>query len=169
MKFEKLRKILSTVGLAVMASSFGCSALAEPPSAAACVAAHRAITDQEGETSAAAPLDDVAVIAKAAAEFTQCATQLFGPAVGARAAACEADLYTLPVLLLYRADGQTRLQAQADLQRPGNEDSSPAAARRTADMLAFVYQGRGPAGGGATAWISKRTDEWTSACLLGQR
>jgi len=168
-KLARLRKSFAMLGIAVTALCFTLPAHAKPPSAAACVAAHRAVTEPGGEAIAAAPLDEVAVKAKAAAEFTQCATQLFGPAATPRAAECEPDLYTLPVLLLYRADGQNRAQAEADLARPGNEDGSPAAARRTVAMLAFVYQGPGPAGEGATAWIAKRTDDWTAQCLAGQR
>lgn len=155
--------------MASAALSLSFSALAKPPSAAACVAAHRAVMEQGAETNSSSPRDEVAIKAQAAAEFAQCATVVFGPAATARAAACEADLYTLPVLLLYRVDSQTRSQAELDLKRPGNEDSSPAAARRTANMLAFAYQGRGPTSETASAWIEKRTDEWTSACLSGQR
>ena len=175
MKPETLRKtfaMLGLVGIASLASisaGAGFPAHAQPPSAAACVAAHRLVIEQRADSDTAAATDDAAVKAQAAAAFTQCSTQRFGPTAAVRAPVCEADLYTLPVLLLYRADGLSRSQALADLQRPGNEASSPAEARRTADMLAFAYQGRGPTGEGGSAWIAKRTDEWTRACLNGQR
>ncbi|MEJ6004394.1 hypothetical protein WG899_02465 [Paucibacter sp. AS339] len=100
--------------------------------------------------------------------FMRCAIRNYGAAAEARAEACAADLYALPVILLFRVDGQSRVAALADLQREGALNDGSDYARRAPVMLNFAYQGAGPAKGQGPAWIDGRVTAWIDQCLSGR-
>lgn len=106
--------------------------------------------------------------AVAAEGFAACAQRIYGDGAQARIAACEFDLSTLPVILLYRVDGQSRAAAAADLKRAGGLDDGGEQARRAPLMLSFTYQGAGPVVGQSRAWIDRRVADWTEQCLAGR-
>ncbi len=124
------------------------------PDAAACVAVHGSTAQGEGAEAARAV-------------FRQCALREYGASAEPRIEACTADLYTLPVILLYRSDGLSRAEALADMKRDAQLDDGSDEARRAPRMLDFAYQGAGPVAGKSEAWIRQRVNEWTDRCLRG--
>ncbi|WP_124450949.1 hypothetical protein [Paucibacter sp. KBW04] len=106
--------------------------------------------------------------AVAAKGFAACAQRIYGEAVLPRLAACEFDLATLPVVLLYRVDGQSRKEALADMTRNGGLGDGSEQARRAPLMLAFAYQGPAPKTGEGRTWIDRRVADWTEQCLAGR-
>ena len=123
--------------------------------AAACVAEHgQAAQGDAGDEAARAA-------------FKSCALREYGTAAEPRIEACTGDLYTLPVILLYRSDGLSRAAAWADMNRDAQLDDGSDEARRAPRMLDFAYLGAGPVAGKSEAWISQRVNEWTDRCLRG--
>jgi len=106
--------------------------------------------------------------AVAAQGFAACAQRIYGEAVLPRISSCEFDLATLPVVLLYRVDGQSRKEALADMTRNGGIGDGSEQARRAPVMLAFAYQGPAPKTGESRAWIDRRVADWTEQCLAGR-
>ncbi len=127
------------------------------PDAAACVAEHAQAAEAEGGSA------DTAREA-----FVACAKREFGAAAEARAPRCAADLYVLPVLLLYRSDGLSKSGALDDLKTGGQIGDGSEDARRTRLMLDFAYQGAGPAEGKTEVWLHQRAVQWTDRCLRGR-
>lgn len=106
--------------------------------------------------------------AVAAKGFAACAQRIYGEAALPRLAACEFDLATLPVVLLYRVDGQSRNEALADMRRNDGLGDGSEQARRAPLMLTFAYQGPAPKTGESRAWIDRRVADWTEQCLAGR-
>ncbi|MCV2368832.1 hypothetical protein [Roseateles oligotrophus] len=128
-----------------------------------CAAEH----ELAGEQGRAGEQDQDAADAKgkqeAKAAFERCALLRYGPKSAPYIEACEADLFSLPVILLFRVDGQSRSEAMADLKREDAHEDARAKA-----MLAFAYQGRGPAKSQGPVWMAERVKEWTDRCLSGR-
>ncbi|MBT9494005.1 MAG: hypothetical protein IV107_17055 [Paucibacter sp.] len=137
--------------------------VALPAMALDCAAEH----ELAGEQGRAGEQDQDAGDAKgkqeAKAAFERCALLRYGPDSAPRVDACEADLFSLPVILLFRVDGASRSDALADLKREDAHEDGRAQA-----MLAFAYQGRGPAKGQGPAWMAERVKQWTDRCLSGR-
>jgi hypothetical protein len=124
------------------------------PDAGACVAEHARVAEAEGAEAAQAA-------------FARCARKAYGAAVEPRIERCTADLFTLPVVLLYRSDGLDKSAALADMKRDEQTDATTPEGRRTLLMLDFAYQGSGPASRTSDAWMNQRTAQWTDRCLRG--
>jgi hypothetical protein len=131
--------------------------------AAECVAEHEraGVQGRAGEPDQDAA--DAQGKAQAKAAFERCALRHYGPSSESRIEVCEADLFSLPVILLFRVDGQSRSEAMADLKREDAHEDGRAKA-----MLAFAYQGRGPAKDQGPSWMAERVKEWTDRCLSGR-
>ena len=99
----------------------------------------------------------------AKAAFERCALLRYGSDSAPRIEACEADLFSLPVILLFRVDGHSRAAALADLKREDAHEDGRAKA-----MLEFAFQGRAPAKGQGPAWMAERVKQWTDRCLSGR-
>ncbi len=131
--------------------------------AAECVAEHESAGEQ-GRAGAPDPdAADARGKQEAKAAFERCALRHYGPSSEPRIEACEADLFSLPVILLFRVDGQSRVAALADLKREDAHEDGRARA-----MLEFAYQGRGPAKDQGPSWMAERVSEWTDRCLSGR-
>ena len=131
--------------------------------AADCVTEH----ERAGEQGRADEQDPDAADAmgkqEAKAAFERCALLRYGPSSAPRLEACEADLFSLPVILLFRVDGASRTVALADLKREDAHEDGRAKA-----MLDFAYQGRGPAKNQGQAWMAERVKQWADRCLAGR-
>jgi hypothetical protein len=131
--------------------------------AAECVAEHELAGEQGRAGEPDQDLADAQGKEQAKAAFERCALRHYGPSSESRIGACEADLFSLPVILLFRVDGQSRSQAWADLKREDAHEDGRAKA-----MLAFAYQGRGPVKNQGPSWMAERVKEWTDRCLSGR-
>ena len=128
-----------------------------------CAAEHELAGEQGRASEQEQDAADAKGKQEAKAAFERCALLRYGPESAPRVEACEADLFSLPVILLFRVDGQSRAAALADLKREDAHEDGRAKA-----MLAFAYQGRGPAKDRAPAWMAERVKEWTDRCLAGR-
>ncbi|WP_310386099.1 hypothetical protein [Roseateles sp.] len=135
-----------------------------PAIALACAAEHE-LAGEQGRASEQEDQDAADAKGKQAAKaaFERCALLRYGPSSAPRIEACEADLFSLPVILLFRVDGTSRSDALADLKREDAHEDG-----RVAAMLAFAYQGRGPAKTQGPAWMAERVKDWTDRCLAGR-
>ncbi len=97
--------------------------------------------------------------------FERCAARVAPRSTPEQRAVCGADLDTLPVILLYRADGVTLAEARRDL-REGTAAGGVEAARAEA-MLRFSYEGMAPRKGAAEHWVQQRLQAWVARCLSG--
>ncbi|MDC8786228.1 hypothetical protein [Roseateles koreensis] len=127
-----------------------------------------AVLDEAAPLAAQGDWSDSKGQAVASKGFDACARRIYGEGVAERIAACEFDLSTLPVVLLYRVDGQSRASAWSDLQKEGGLSDGSEQARRAPVMLAFAYQGAGPVVGQSRAWIDRKVADWTEQCLAGR-
>jgi hypothetical protein len=143
--------------IALTAWAITAGAAQAAPDAGACVAEHAQAAEAEGGSADAAR-----------EAFAACAKREFGVAAEARAPRCAADLYVLPVILLYRGDGLSKTGALDDLKTGGQIGDGSEDARRTRLMLDFAYQGAGPAEGKTQAWLHQRAVQWTDRCLRGR-
>jgi hypothetical protein len=138
--------------------------VAMPALAVDCAAEHE-LAGEQGRSGEQDDQDAADAKGKQAAKaaFERCALLRYGPSSEARIEACEADLFSLPVILLFRVDGASRSDALADLKREEAHEDGRAKA-----MLDFAYQGRGPAKNQGPAWMAQRVNEWTDRCLSGR-
>jgi hypothetical protein len=141
---------------------FAMPALAQTK-AAECVAAHELAGEQGRSGEQDQDAADAQGKEQAKAAFERCALRHYGPGSEPRIEACEADLFSLPVILLFRVDGQSRVAALADLKREDAHEDGRARA-----MLEFAYQGRGPAKDQGPNWMAERVNEWIDRCLSGR-
>ncbi|MFY8117967.1 MAG: hypothetical protein ACOVLH_09185 [Roseateles sp.] len=148
--------------LAVLLLMLAAPLVQASPRAAACVQTLEPVQQPEPAAS------EVHGDKLAQARFEQCAAERFGATALPLAPRCAADLAELPVILLYRVDGLSRAEAQADLQRAGQLDDGSEYARRAPLMLSFGYQGAGPQKGRVSEWMTARLAEWTERCLSGR-
>ncbi len=95
--------------------------------------------------------------------FERCAARVAPRSRPEQRALCGSDLDTLPVILLYRADGVTLAEARRDL-REGSTAEGVEAARAEA-MLRFSYEGAAPRKGAAERWMRERQQAWVARCL----
>ena len=124
------------------------------PDASVCVAEHARVAEADGADAARAA-------------FASCARKAYGGAVEPRIERCTGDLYTLPVILLYRGENLSKNAALADMKRDGQTDAATPEGRRALLMLDFAYQGAGPASDPTETWLHLRTVQWTERCLRG--
>ena len=95
--------------------------------------------------------------------FERCTARVAPRSLPEQRMACGSDLDTLPVILLYRADGVTLAEARRDL-REGSAAEGLEAARAEA-MLRFSYEGPGPRKGATERWMRERQQAWVARCL----
>jgi len=124
------------------------------PQAGACVAEHARVAEADGAEAARAA-------------FARCARKAYGDVLPAQLGRCTEDLYTLPVILLYRSDGLGKNAALDDMKRVDPLDAASPEGHRALLMLDFAYQGSGPANGQSDTWMNQRTAQWTDRCLRG--
>ncbi len=138
--------------LGVMLAAAGAAQAA--PDAGACVAEHARVAEADGAEAARTA-------------FASCARKAYGEAAEPRIERCTGDLYTLPVILLYRGENLSKSAALADMKRDGQTDAATPEGRRALLMLDFAYQGSGPGQAPVESWLSQRTVQWTDRCLRG--
>ena len=99
--------------------------------------------------------------------FERCAARIAPQSRPEQRALCGADLDTLPVILLYRADGVALSEAQRDLREGTAAAADGIEAARAEAMLRFSYEGAGPRKGAAGTWMRERQLRWVARCLQG--
>lgn len=97
--------------------------------------------------------------------FERCAARVAPQSKPEQRALCGADLDTLPVILLYRADGVTLADARRDLREGTAVLADGVEVARAASMLRFSYDGAGPRKGAAERWMRERQQAWVARCL----
>ena len=97
--------------------------------------------------------------------FERCAARIAPQSLPGQRALCGADLDTLPVILLYRADGLALHEAQRDLREGTAAAADGIEAARAEAMLRFSYDGAAPRKGGTERWMRERQQAWVARCL----
>ncbi|MEO3713645.1 hypothetical protein [Roseateles flavus] len=110
-------------------------------------------------------IDDARLRHWAEQGFERCTARLVPDSSPGQRAACGADLDTLPVILLYRADGLPLKEARRDLREALAQGVDGLEAGRAEAMLRFGYEGTGPRKGDTSAWLRERQERWVARCL----
>ena len=97
--------------------------------------------------------------------FERCAARVAPRSLPEQRAQCGSDLDTLPVILLYRADGVALPDARRDLREGTAAAADGIEAARAEAMLRFSYEGPAPRKGAATRWMLERQQAWVARCL----
>ena len=113
-------------------------------------------------------IDDARLRHWAEQGFERCTARLAPDSSPGQRATCNADLDTLPVILLYRADGLPLNEARRDLREALAQGVDGVEASRAEAMLRFGYEGSGPRKGDTSAWVRERQERWAARCLQGR-
>ncbi|MDL5034033.1 hypothetical protein QRD43_19190 [Pelomonas sp. APW6] len=97
--------------------------------------------------------------------FERCAARVAPHSHPEQRALCGADLDTLPVILLYRADGVALADARRDLREGTALLADGLEVARAESMLRFSYEGAAPRKDGAARWMRERQEAWVARCL----
>ena len=97
--------------------------------------------------------------------FERCAARVAPQSLPAQRAQCGAELDTLPVILLYRADGVALAEARRDLREGTAVLADGVEVARAESMLRFSYDGPAPRKGTAERWMRERQQAWVTRCL----